>query len=269
MIEAHCRELKMPSVRRDYPKLMRHATHDGWSYEEFLLQLLEGKVLSRRDSAVAPLMRQARFPDVKTFEQLDWQALQGVERPQLAQLATCEYLERAEDVVIAGPIGTGTPITSAPGTRRGDTSRAAWFGLPARRVGRRATEEPRARCPAGAPPLNGMGGFNSWPGALAPDTGGPESGILGAMADPTGRRESARRTLQHAMDGNLEAREEAVGLAQLRDSRFDRAHARVPAPRPLLREGGRDGGLPRPAQAPALLLDSRVPGRGVGAEGWT
>ncbi len=33
--------------------------------------------------------------------------LRGIERPQLAQLATCEYIERGEDVVIAGPICTG------------------------------------------------------------------------------------------------------------------------------------------------------------------
>ena len=107
VLEAHCRELKLPSVRRLYPDLVRQATHDGWDYEEFLLQLLEAEVLARRDSAVARLLRQARFPDIKTFEQLDWEALGGVERPQLAQLATCEYIERADDVVIAGPIGTG------------------------------------------------------------------------------------------------------------------------------------------------------------------
>ena len=107
VLEAHCRELKLPSVRCLYPDLVRQATHDGWDYEEFLLQLLEAEVLTRRDGAVARLLRQARFPDLKTFEQLDWEALGGVERPQLAQLATCEYIERADDVVIAGPIGTG------------------------------------------------------------------------------------------------------------------------------------------------------------------
>ena len=78
-----------------------------WDYEEFLLQLIEAEVLTRRAVAVARLLRQARFPDLKTLEQLDWDALRGVERPQLAQLATCAYIERAEDVVIAGPIGTG------------------------------------------------------------------------------------------------------------------------------------------------------------------
>ena len=62
------------------------------------MQLLEAEVLARRDSAVARLLREARFPDLKTLEQLQWEALQGVERAQLAQLASCEYLERAGDM---------------------------------------------------------------------------------------------------------------------------------------------------------------------------
>ena len=107
VLEAHCRELKLPTIRREYPAQVRQATHDGWDYEEFLVQLLEAEVLARRDSAVTRLLRQARFPDLKTLEQLDWDALHGIERPQLAQLAACEYIERTEDVVIAGPIGTG------------------------------------------------------------------------------------------------------------------------------------------------------------------
>ena len=62
VLEAHCRELKLPSVRRHYPELVRQAAHDGWNYEEFLLQLLESEVLARHDGAVARLLRQARFP---------------------------------------------------------------------------------------------------------------------------------------------------------------------------------------------------------------
>ena len=68
MLEAHCRELKLPTIRREYPALLRQAPHDGWDYEEFLVQLLEVEVLTRRDGAVARLLRQARFPDLKTLE---------------------------------------------------------------------------------------------------------------------------------------------------------------------------------------------------------
>ncbi|MXX79806.1 MAG: hypothetical protein F4Y69_02090 [Chloroflexi bacterium] len=61
----------------------------------------------RRRPPPAPKCCCARFPDLKTLDQLDWDALRGIERPRLAQLATCDYIERGEDVVIAGPIGTG------------------------------------------------------------------------------------------------------------------------------------------------------------------
>ena len=49
VLEAHCRELKLPTIRREYPALVRQATHDGWDYEEFLVQLLEAEVLARRE----------------------------------------------------------------------------------------------------------------------------------------------------------------------------------------------------------------------------
>ena len=38
---------------------------------------------------------------------MDWKALQGVSRPKLLELGSCAYLSRAEDVILAGPIGTG------------------------------------------------------------------------------------------------------------------------------------------------------------------
>ena len=60
-------------ARRSYPELVREATQDGWDYEEFLVQLLEAEVLARRDGAVARLLRQARFPDLKTLDATKWQ----------------------------------------------------------------------------------------------------------------------------------------------------------------------------------------------------
>jgi DNA replication protein DnaC len=44
---------------------------------------------------------------VKTLDQIDWTALKGVPKPKIAELSTGGFVERGEDVVIAGPIGTG------------------------------------------------------------------------------------------------------------------------------------------------------------------
>ena len=66
VLDAHCRELRLPTVRRQYSELVRQAAHDGWDYEEFLLQLLEAEILVRRDGAVTRLLRGAPVPDLKT-----------------------------------------------------------------------------------------------------------------------------------------------------------------------------------------------------------
>lgn len=107
LIEDYCRELKLPSLRREHEALVRQAADGGWGYAEFLCNLLDVEVTGRRQSAAARALRNARLPEVKTLEQLDWNALSGVKQSQVAELASCGYLDKGEDVVIAGPIGTG------------------------------------------------------------------------------------------------------------------------------------------------------------------
>lgn len=107
LIDAYCRELRVPAIRGEYLALVRQATDGAWGYQDFLEHLLELEVQGRRQAAAARCLREARFPDVKTLDQIEWAALQGVQPAQLAELASCAYLERGEDVVIAGPIGTG------------------------------------------------------------------------------------------------------------------------------------------------------------------
>ena len=50
-------------------------------------ELLEAEVISRRQSTASRLLREARFPDVKTLDQVDWQALRGVSKPKILALA--------------------------------------------------------------------------------------------------------------------------------------------------------------------------------------
>ena len=107
VLQGHCRELKTPTLYRECEGLSRQARDAGWDYPEFLVQLLEAEVKARRAHTAARRLREAHFPEVKTFEQIEWAALKGPSRPKLNELATCQYLEQAEDVVLAGPIGTG------------------------------------------------------------------------------------------------------------------------------------------------------------------
>lgn len=107
VIQEHLQTLKLPAFRRGYEALARQANDGGWAYEDYLRELLDAEVRSRQERAAAGRLREAHFPEIKTLDQIDWQALSGISRPKILELASCEYLQRAEAVVFAGPIGTG------------------------------------------------------------------------------------------------------------------------------------------------------------------
>lgn len=107
VLQQYLRTLKLPGVAREYPTLARQARDGGWAYEEFLRQLLEVELRSRQDRVAARRLQEARFPVMKTLDQLDWDRLQGVSRPKVLELASCSYIQKAEDLIVVGPVGTG------------------------------------------------------------------------------------------------------------------------------------------------------------------
>lgn len=101
------RALRLPSVAREYAACARQARKDGWAYEDYLRELLDGEIRTRNQNASARLLRQAHFPDTKTLDQIEWDKLQGINRPMIHELSSCQFVQDSQDVVIAGPIGTG------------------------------------------------------------------------------------------------------------------------------------------------------------------
>jgi DNA replication protein DnaC len=107
LIRQDARALKMPGAARAFEALGRQAREEKWSFEDYLHEVLAVELQSRRDSAVQQRLRDARFPESKTLDQFDFAAADGVDAAQVADLARGGWIERAENVLLAGPIGTG------------------------------------------------------------------------------------------------------------------------------------------------------------------
>src|SRR5262245_44415568 len=107
LILAIARTLKLPGLARAFESLARQAREEHWSYEEYLHECLSAEQTSRRDSVVRQRLRDARFPELKTLDAFDFSAAEGVSAAQIAELARGDWITRAENVVFAGPIGTG------------------------------------------------------------------------------------------------------------------------------------------------------------------
>lgn len=107
VIAERCKELKLPTIAREYQAVARRAQDGDWGFELFLADLLDKEVLRRRENAARMRIREAHFPDIKTLDQLDFTVLQGVSKTKIQALSSGQFIADNEDVVVLGPIGTG------------------------------------------------------------------------------------------------------------------------------------------------------------------
>ena len=81
---------------------------DGqWSYVEFLLRLLEDEIARRDQKQLAWRIRRAALNTTKTLEGYDFSFNPQLNRQQLLELATCNYIHQQRNVLICGPTGVG------------------------------------------------------------------------------------------------------------------------------------------------------------------
>lgn len=114
-LRAHLRALKMPGIARRIDELLRQAESEHASYEQLLVDVLAAELQSRDASSVNLRLLGARFPERKTLTDFDAKAV-GVEPALVAQLASCAFVDRGDNVAILGPVGTGkTHLATALG----------------------------------------------------------------------------------------------------------------------------------------------------------
>lgn len=106
-LPAQCRRLRLPGASRSYEGLAREAREERWSYEEYLHEVLSAEETSRTETTTKRRLHEAHFPEIKTIERFDFNATEGTDPRQIADLARGEWIESARNVVLVGPIGTG------------------------------------------------------------------------------------------------------------------------------------------------------------------
>jgi DNA replication protein DnaC len=97
----------MPGAARAFESLGRHARDEHWTHEDYLHEVLSAEQASRHDSVIRQRLREAHFPETKTLDTFDFTAAEGVSAAQVHTLARGEWITQAENLILAGPIGTG------------------------------------------------------------------------------------------------------------------------------------------------------------------
>ena len=106
-MQALCEQLRLPAIAAQWPALAQHAVAQESSYGQFLEQALQAEIAARTERTRQTLQKLATMPAVKTLEQFDFTFATGVSKPQIMELASLAFIERAENVVLLGPSGVG------------------------------------------------------------------------------------------------------------------------------------------------------------------
>jgi DNA replication protein DnaC len=105
-LEAGLRRLKLAAVRKMAPEVLKTAKVQRWAPEELLRTFVEAEIAARDASNERARRKAAGFPVSRTLEAFDL-GESSAPRATFEHLASLDWLEGAENVVLVGPAGTG------------------------------------------------------------------------------------------------------------------------------------------------------------------
>jgi len=116
LLSHYLKQLKLPTVLREYGKVAKQCAAEGVDYERFLLRLCEQELIERQRRMVERRIKQAKFPTVKRLDSFDFTAIPSLNKTLVMELSRCEFLDRKENIIALGNSGTGkTHVTTGLG----------------------------------------------------------------------------------------------------------------------------------------------------------
>src|ERR1700727_680031 len=109
LLAGYLKELHLPAFRSSYEELARQAQQEGLSFEQYLLELAQRECQERGNKRVARLLHDSRLPLEKSWPALDLKRLPAKVVQQARTLLEGSFLDRAENVLVFGPPGSGKP----------------------------------------------------------------------------------------------------------------------------------------------------------------
>ena len=107
-LRAQLRQLRLPTMGREFEKLARDATTGNQTFIQFLLRLTELELATRAANAVTSRIKDAGFPVEKDFDTYDFSVMPQLSKPKILKLARCEWITQKSNCCFVGSPGTVT-----------------------------------------------------------------------------------------------------------------------------------------------------------------
>lgn len=102
-----CQSLKLRRVPAILDRELARAEKQQPSYEAFLARLLREELHAQQERSLEHRIRRARLPERWTIESFPFTKQPGVRQAAIRQLASLDFIPRAENIVLVGDTGVG------------------------------------------------------------------------------------------------------------------------------------------------------------------
>jgi DNA replication protein DnaC len=103
----HFKVLRIPITPHELDALLDRADKESLSHLKFLDLLLGQQATARRDRSIERRVREAQFEERKLLETFDWKFNPHIDRLQIEELASGDFIRRQSNLIVVGQAGVG------------------------------------------------------------------------------------------------------------------------------------------------------------------
>lgn len=111
-IESMAFSLRLANIRRNYKKMIEESLSKQLSYEQFLELLLTNEVASRLEVSIQRRIHNAKFPYLRSFDEMDWNAFSLPIANSIRELQSLSFIKEGRNVILVGNPGVGKTHTA-------------------------------------------------------------------------------------------------------------------------------------------------------------
>lgn len=106
-LKNQARRLRLGTLAQNLELRLQEAASNQLPHAQFLELLLEDELAGREGKAMARATKAAAFRDHRSLSDFDFSFNPSIPMPRIQQLATCQFIAEARDVLLIGPPGVG------------------------------------------------------------------------------------------------------------------------------------------------------------------
>jgi len=111
-IESMAYSLHLANIRKHYKEIIEESLSKQFSYEQFLEKVLEGEINSRLASSISRRTYNAKFPYLRSFDEMDWNAFSLPVANSIRELQSLSFIKEGRNVILIGNPGVGKTHTA-------------------------------------------------------------------------------------------------------------------------------------------------------------